>query len=456
MYDPVAHIKAGATGITGTIRNLKDNEQVHTADADNRFVTDALEQNRREGLRLTVQARLFVLAILALLMVTRIPWPESGYYVLFIIGFALVGWMQLYFGRIGYQRVAVAALMLDAVLLTYMMLGPNPWSVADWPTATIYKFSGWRYLFVFLAAATIGHSWRVILAFGAWMAFVWLVAAGAVSRFGIQMPEITRQLNEALESEALARVLDPNRIFWSARIADAVVLALVAAVLAVNAWRRNKLVLAQAELVRERANLSRHFAPSMVDLMANRDKPFGEIRSQTVVIVFADIVGFTAFAERTEPETAIRLLRQFHEQMENIIFRHEGTLDKFLGDGVMASFGTPDVRKDDAQRALACVKDMVDVVLPDGLRVAVGAHRGEVVLGDVGSERRLEFATIGDTVNVAARLEAATREAGVRALVSDACVREAENRERFDHHGPLKLRGRKEPIEVWHLTHNQD
>ncbi len=415
-------------------------------------MTDALEQNKLEGLRLTVQARFFVLAILALLLVTRIPWPESGYYLLFVLGFALVGWMQLHFGRIGYQRVAVAALMFDAVLLTYMMLGPNPWSVAEWPTATLYKFSGWRYLFVFLAVATIGHSWRAILAFGAWMAFVWLIAAGAISRFGIQMPEITRQLNEALDSAALARVLDPNRIFWSARIADAVVLALVAAILAVNAWRRNKLVLAQAELVRERSNLSRHFAPSMVDLMANRDKPFGEIRSQTVVIVFADIVGFTAFAERTEPQAAIRLLRQFHENMERIIFRHEGTLDKFLGDGVMASFGTPDVRPDDAKRACACVREMAEVILPEGLSISVGAHRGDVVLGDVGSERRLEFATIGDTVNVAARLEAATREAGVRALVSDACLADAGDKNPFEYHGPLTLRGRKEPIDVWRLA----
>ncbi len=420
-------------------------------DIDNRFVSDALEENKLEGLRLTIQARILILSVFGLLLVTRVPWPESGYYLVFIVAFALVGWMQLYFGRIGYPKAAIVALLLDAVILTYMMLGPNPWVNPEWPTATLYKFSGWRYLFVFLAAATIGHSWRVILAFGAWMAFVWLVAAGAVSKFGIKIPEITRQLNEVLESATLARVLDPNRIFWSARIADAVVLVLVATILAVNAWRRNKLVLAQAELARERSNLSRYFAPSMVELMANRDKPFGDIRSQQVVILFADIVGFTPFAERVGPEEAIHLLRQFHEQMENIIFRHEGTLDKFLGDGVMASFGTPHVREDDSQRAILCVKDMVDVELPHGLSIAVGAHRGEVVLGDVGSERRLEFATIGDTVNVAARLEAATRQAKVRALVSDAFMVDLVAKEPFEYAGPLKLRGRKEALSVWKL-----
>ncbi|CAN0295921.1 unnamed protein product, partial [Discosporangium mesarthrocarpum] len=420
--------------------------------SDNQVVAEALEKNRRDGLWLTVKARTLILAILGLLIVTRVPWPESAYYLVFVVAFALVGWMQLYFGRIGFQRAAILVLMLDALLLTYMMLAPNPWFAHEWPTATVYKFSGWRYFFVFLAAAAIGHSWRVILVFGAWMALVWLAGAGMVAGFGVEMPEITRQLNDTLESDALARVLDPNRVFWSARVADAVVIALVALILAVNAWRRNQLVMAQAQLARERSNLSRHFAPSMVDLMASRDKPFGDIRSQEAVIVFADIVGFTQFAERVGPREAIDLLRQFHAEMERLIFLHEGTLDKFLGDGVMASFGTPDTRTDDSDRALRCIVDMTGVSLPHGLSIVVGAHRGEVILGDVGSTRRLEFATIGDTVNVAARLESSTRQAGVRALVSDALMADADEKGPFEYIGPLDVRGRNEAIKVWSIA----
>lgn len=97
------------------------------SDDDNRFVVEALEKNKQEGLRQTIQARFLILAILGLLIVTRIPFPESGYYLLFVAAFALVGWAQLHFGQIGYRRVVTVALMLDAVLLTYMMLGPNPW-----------------------------------------------------------------------------------------------------------------------------------------------------------------------------------------------------------------------------------------------------------------------------------------------------------------------------------------
>ncbi len=438
-------------GIGGIVGFFRSDRRGPESGEDNRFVLEALENSKREGLRQTIQARFLILAILALLIVTRIPFPESGYYLIFVAAFALVGWAQLHFGRIGYERVATLALMLDAVLLTYMMLGPNPWVNPEWPTSTIYKFSGWRYLFVFLAAATVGHSWRVILAFGAWTGFVWLLAAAAVSEFGIKKPEITLQLQSALQSEALARVLDPNRIFWSARVADAIVLILVAAVLAMNAWRRNRLVLEQARLARERSNLSRHFAPSMVELLADRDKPFGETRSQTVVIVFADIVGFTRFAEVADADATIQLLRNFHEKMEDIIFRNNGTLDKFLGDGVMASFGTPNVHKDDSLRALECIKDMADLSLPEGLSISVGAHRGKVVLGEVGSSRRLEFATVGDTVNVAARLEAATRQLDVRALVSAEVIADAGVQNPFEHAGPLKIKGRVEPIDVWRL-----
>jgi adenylate cyclase len=402
-------------------------------------------------LRLTIQARTLILVILGLLFVTRIPWPESGYYLLFVVAFALVGGGQLFFAKTNHPKIAAWALLLDAVIVTYMLFAPNPWTDPLWPSATIYKFDGWRYLFVFLAAATIGHSWRVVLAFGIWTGLVWLTTAGIVSAFGKELPAITRQLSDALESASLARVLDPNRIFWSARVADAVVFALVALILAVNAWRLNRLVLVQAELARQRSNLSRHFAPSMVELMANRDKPFGDVRSQEVVIVFADIVGFTTFAERNPPEETIRLLGQFHARVESIIFKHEGTLDKFLGDGVMASFGTPLTRQDDSDRALRCVAELIKVELPVGLSISVGAHRGKVVLGDVGSERRLEFATIGDTVNVAARLEGATRKAGVRALVSDALMQDAAQVGKFEHSGPLKLRGRKEAMVVWEL-----
>ena len=98
----------------------------------------------------------------------------------------------------------------------------------------------------------------------------------------------------------------------------------------------------RSSAARERENLARHFPPSMVDRLADQDHPFANIRSQSVAVLFADIVGFTQMAEQGNPEKVVHLLRQFHAHMEHCVFNNNGTLDKFLGDGVMASFGSPE------------------------------------------------------------------------------------------------------------------
>ena len=81
--------------------------------------------------------------------------------------------------------------------------------------------------------------------------------------------------------------------------------------------------------------------PNIVDQMTERDQPLGAVRSQVVAVMFVDIVGFTSLAERSSPDEMVTLLRQFHQRMESAVFEHGGTLDKFLGDGLMATFGIP-------------------------------------------------------------------------------------------------------------------
>jgi adenylate cyclase len=148
-----------------------------------------------------------------------------------------------------------------------------------------------------------------------------------------------------------------------------------------------------------------------------------------VSVLFADIVGFTAQCETMPPADAIALLREFHLRMEQTVYEFGGTLDKYLGDGVMATFGTPHPGPQDASNALACARAMLDRVDAwnaerrrqglEAVRIGIGAHCGQVVLGDVGSDRHIEFAVIGDAVNVASRLEALTRDVGVDIVVSD-------------------------------------
>jgi len=297
---------------------------------------------------------------------------------------------------------------------------------------------------------------------------LWLVALAIVHWFGHRMPGLSEAVAGSLSgSPTLAAMLDPNDPQISLRVQEVVVFLIVAGILALRGYRANQLLIRQADIAAERANLSRYFPPSLVEDLAHRDHPLAEVSSQQVAVLFADIVGFTRIAETLSPQRTIALLRDFHGLIAAAVFEEGGTLDKFLGDGVMATFGTPQTAPDDAARALSAARRIVAVTDrwnaerkdtgEAAFPVSVGVHYGSVVLGDIGTPDRLEFATLGDTVNVASRLEAATRELGCRMIVSDTLLQHAlaaggagpSLGAGLSRHAGLALRGRRMPIDVW-------
>jgi adenylate cyclase len=204
----------------------------------------------------------------------------------------------------------------------------------------------------------------------------------------------------------------------------------------------------------------------MVEELAHRNEPMGGVRSQEVAVLFADIVGFTRYAEAHTPDDVISLLRDFHAALEEVVFSHGGTLDKYMGDGLMASFGTPSPSPDDAANAISAAFAMQEAIARlnaeragkalEPIRLSVGVHFGPVILGDIGNARRMEFAMLGDTVNVASRLEAATRILFCGIIVSDAAMQAVPDtalRERNSRnmrlHAALELKGRSEGCDVW-------
>ncbi|MGO4835487.1 adenylate/guanylate cyclase domain-containing protein, partial [Rhizobiaceae sp. 2RAB30] len=205
-------------------------------------------------------------------------------------------------------------------------------------------------------------------------------------------------------------------------------------------------------------------------VLASDDHDVGAVRTQDVAVLFIDIVGFTEISERSTPQQVMDLLRRYLSLVESVIFEYGGTLDKYLGDGVMATFGTPEPRPTDAANALRAAREIIrrmDGFNRDGaargdpeIRVSIGVHYGPVILGDVGPSRRLEFAVLGDTVNVASRLESASRELDCRIVASSDIV---ENARRggtqdgqpllagFRSASSVPLRGRRAPVDVWIL-----
>jgi adenylate cyclase len=141
-----------------------------------------------------------------------------------------------------------------------------------------------------------------------------------------------------------------------------------------------------------------------------------------VTLMFLDVRDFTGFAEDAEPKEVVSTLNELFELAVPIVRKHGGHVDKFVGDGLLAVFGAPRPASDHADRALAAAREIAKAAeekLGDRLQIGIGLNSGKVVAGNIGGAGRLEFSVIGDAVNVAARVEAATRETGDTVLLSE-------------------------------------
>jgi adenylate cyclase len=220
---------------------------------------------------------------------------------------------------------------------------------------------------------------------------------------------------------------------------------------------------AHERLAREevaRANYSRFLPEYVVKQMLENPESFklGGV-SQTITILFADIRGFTRISEHAPPEKIVSLLNRYFSAMTEIIFAHGGTLDKYLGDGLMALFGAPTATPDDASNALNAAVAMQRRLLginrelqEEGLSeigVGMGLHTGEVVVGYIGSDRRSEYTAIGDTVNTSSRLESNAR--GGEILISDATAKAARSRYKLKPREPIMVKNRQQPVMLWEV-----
>ncbi|MEM7461264.1 MAG: adenylate/guanylate cyclase domain-containing protein [Pseudomonadota bacterium] len=437
--------------------------------AENRYLSDAIAQEKYQGHRIAVIARSIALVIVALMLPFLNPHLDVLYYEAFLLVFFILGWLQLRIARVGRSRAELGLILLDLILMAVVMLIPNPFRTEVMPTASQFQFEGFSYYYLFLAAATLAYSWRTVITMGLFTGIIWLSATFLVVQFGHTMPELSAQIEQVLSGqERIFVFFDPNDVNVPARVQEVVIFFLISAILALKSWRSNQLLIRQGLVAAERANLSRYFPPTLVDDLANRNEPIGPVRSQEVAILFADIVGFTHYAEDHTPEDVVKLLREFHAILEDCVFAYDGTLDKYLGDGIMATFGTPKSGPNDAINALKSATEMhrrVDIWNRDRAKeglptitLSIGINYGQVILGDIGTERRLEFAVLGDTVNVASRLESMTRQLECSIVVSDTLVSRIKSEDPDNsliadmrEQKGLKIRGRNEQVDISYL-----
>jgi adenylate cyclase len=209
-----------------------------------------------------------------------------------------------------------------------------------------------------------------------------------------------------------------------------------------------------------RANYSRFLPEYVVKQMLENPESFklGGVL-QTITVLFADIRGFTRISEHAPPEKIVQLLNRYFSAMTDIIFAHGGTLDKYLGDGLMALFGAPTVTPKDAANAIAAAVAMQRRMLSinDELReggfpevgIGIGLHTGEVTVGYIGSERRSEYTAIGDAVNTASRLESNAKAGEI--LVSEVTANAAHSRYQLAAREPISVKNREQPVPLFEV-----
>jgi adenylate cyclase len=199
-----------------------------------------------------------------------------------------------------------------------------------------------------------------------------------------------------------------------------------------------------------------HVSPQVVErLLATGTESASETRQ--VCVMFFDIRGFTAAAHGRTPDEVVGRLDAAFAILVEIVERHQGVVNKFLGDGFLAMFGAPFDDPEAARHAVAASREMLAAIERDNrgsawpIRIGIGIHLGEAVTGNIGSPRRKEYTVIGDTVNLAARLETLNKEVGSQILVSGAVHAACGDADAVAL-GPVAIRGYDAPVPVWRLA----
>jgi adenylate cyclase len=212
---------------------------------------------------------------------------------------------------------------------------------------------------------------------------------------------------------------------------------------------------------RVKATMARYMSKEVADqLLAGGESELGG-KTQTVSILFSDVRGFTSLSEALGARETVSLLNEYFAEMVDVVFKHGGILDKYIGDAIMALFGAPFAKPGDADNGVAVANGMLATLIAlnhkrqgrgqDPINIGVGIATGEVVVGNIGSPSRMEYTVIGDSVNLASRLEGANKYYGTRILVDEATVRAMKTTTRLREIDLIRVKGKDRPVAVYEV-----
>jgi adenylate cyclase len=210
----------------------------------------------------------------------------------------------------------------------------------------------------------------------------------------------------------------------------------------------------QVQREKTQSLFERYFSEKIARYLATNPPDLGG-KSQKVTILVCDIRGFTSLSEKIGPSESVALLNSLFEKLVRIVFKHSGTLDKFLGDGMLVVFGVPHALPDDSLRTVRAAQEMARAIHEIGgahsLEMGFALNTGEVIFGNIGSSQRMEFTVIGDTVNTAARIESLNRDSTTRILVSESTYSEISSKFSARELPEAVIRGKKGNVKLYEI-----
>jgi adenylate cyclase len=211
---------------------------------------------------------------------------------------------------------------------------------------------------------------------------------------------------------------------------------------------------------RERRRLSQFFSPDVVrEVVRHRDEGSLTTSRRLVTVLFSDIRGFTSISEKLEPEEVAEMLREYLSEMTEIVFKHGGTVDKYIGDCIMALYNVPFEDPEHAIKAVrtglefqertAAVSRRWEAKLGIAIRNGVGINTGEAVVGTLGSRQRLEYTAIGDTINLGSRLESITKDYKTNIIISEFTYEQVKDHFLIKELGDVTVKGKTKPVKIY-------
>jgi adenylate cyclase len=417
----------------------------------NAKVAQLLEERERKGLRVVLTFRIFFVGVTISLtfFTAQTSWEwaaESA--LLLVIGALTVASLFLVRSARWMPRIGVGGVLMDLVVLSVLPF--------VWHSSVGGDLVSRAYLLKLTNVTVISFALLVLNSLATRALYPAMIVAGVTLVHGCLFWYATRDPRVVFVPDYAQHMLGPT-VRLDLFISPLVVFVIVGVCLSFFTQVARRTVVEAARLENRNLQVSRYFSPAVYEKIANAEDAFfvQPGRSQPIAILFSDLRGFTTLSEAMPPEEVIRFLQEYHERMVAIIFRNGGTLDKFVGDAIMATFGTPEPHPEAAARAVRAAVEMsaalVDLNEARGrageppLRQGIGVHFGSAVVGNIGSSARLEFTAIGDAVNIASRVESTTKETDSDILITAdvmAQLNDAALAAHFVSKGEFQLKGR--------------